>query len=130
MKQNEINEISNFKQMLYEDWKKEYITKEEYVKYKKKYENDIVKLRQNIENLQNEQQKCEYEEKSETEWVEEFKNDKHIKKLSRDIMMELIDSIYIHENREITIKFKFEDEFVLSKYTKEVRWQHLLQETY
>ena len=130
MKQNEIDQISNFKQTLYEDWKKEYITKEEYVEYKKKYENDIEKLKQNIVNLQNEQQKCEYEEKLETEWINEFKKDKHIKKLSRDIMMELIDSIYIYENREITIKFKFEDEFVLSKFTKEVRWQHLLQETY
>ena len=35
MKQNEINQLSNFKQMLYEDWKREYITKEEYVEYKK-----------------------------------------------------------------------------------------------
>ncbi len=130
MKQNEINEISNFKQMLYEDWKKEYITKEEYVEYKQKYENDLEKLKQNIENLQSEQQKCEYEEKADYEWIKEFKKDKHIKKLSRDIMMELIDSIYIHENKEITIKFNFEDEFVLSKYTKEVRWQHLLQEIY
>lgn len=28
----------------------------------------------------------------------------------RDIMMELIDCIYIHENGDIAIKFKFEDE--------------------
>ena len=26
-------------------------------------------------------------------------------------MMELIDCIYVHENGDITIKFKFEDEF-------------------
>ena len=43
--------------------------------------------------------------------MEKFKNKKLITKLSRDIMLELIDCIYIKENGDITIKFKFEDEF-------------------
>ena len=55
----------------------------------------------------------EYENQkiSSNEWIQKFKEQKGITKLSRDIVMELIECIYVHENGNITIKFKFEDEF-------------------
>ncbi len=110
-KQSEISKISNFKRTLYEDWKNEDITREEYLEYKQKYENDIERLNQNIERLENEKQKYETQNQSHNEFIEKFKEQKGITKLSGDIMMELIDCIYVHENGNITIKFKFEDEF-------------------
>ena len=115
-KQNEIYKITNFKRMLYEDWKNEDITRYEYLEYKQKYENDIKRLNQNIENLQNEKQKNEIQNVQQNEWIEKFRKQKGITELSRDIMMELIDSIYVKENGDITIKFKFENEF--KKYLK------------
>ena len=115
-KQSEISKISNFKMILYKDWKNEDITKDEYIEYKQKYENDIERLKQNIEKLQNEKQKYEIKKQSRNEWLEQFKEKKVITELSRDIMMELIDYIYVKENGDITIKFKFEDE--LKKYLK------------
>ena len=110
-KQNEISKISNFKRALYEDWKNEDITREEYLEYKQKYENDIERLKRNIERLENEKQKYESQGISSNEWIEKFKEQKGITELSRDIMMELIDCIYVKENGDIKIKFKFEDEF-------------------
>ena len=110
-KQNEISKISNFKRTLYEDWKNEDITREEYLEYKQKYENDIERLNQNIERLENEKQKYESQSINSNEWIEKFKEKKGIIELSRDIMMELIDCIYVKENGDIKIKFKFEDEF-------------------
>ena len=110
-KQNEISKISNFKRTLYEDWKNKDITREEYLEYKQKYENDIERLKENIKRLENEKQKYENQNQSHNAWIEKFKNQKGIAELSRDIMMELIDCIYVHENGNITIKFKFEDEF-------------------
>lgn len=110
-KQNEISKISNFKMRLYEDWKNEDITRDEYLQYKQKYESDFERLKQNIERLENEKQKYETQNQSHNKWIEKFKEQKGITKLSRDIMMELIDCIYVHENGSITIKFKFEDEF-------------------
>ena len=41
-KKIEIERISNLKRCLYEDWKSDYITKEEYFEYKQKYEKSIV----------------------------------------------------------------------------------------
>ena len=104
-KQREIAKTSN------EDWKNGDITREEYLEYKQKYENDIERLNKNIERLENEKQKYESQSISSNDWMEKFKNKKLITKLSRYIMLELIDCIYIKENGDITIKFKFEDEF-------------------
>lgn len=110
-KQNEISKISNFKRSLYEDWKNEDITREEYLEYKRKYENDIERLKRNIERLEIEKQKYESKNINTNEWIEKFKEQKGISELSRDVMMELIDCIYVKQNGDIKIKFNFEDEF-------------------
>ena len=107
-KQNEITKLSNFKMCLYEDWKSKALTKEEYIEYKSKYENDIEKLKENIEKLKKEKQKYEMQKITQNEWLENFKKSKKITKLSRDILLELINSIYVHENGNITISFNFE----------------------
>lgn len=118
-KQNEISKMSNYKRTLYEDWKNGYITKEEFVEYKNIYENDMIRLKNNIEKL--EKEKDEYKNKNilNNVWIEKFKEKKQINELSRDIVTELIECIYIHENGNITIKFKFENEF--KKYFKDIQ---------
>ena len=110
-KQNDISKISNFKRNLYEDWKNEDITRKEYLEYKHKYEDDIDRLKINIERLKNEKKKYESQKVSSNKWIQRFKRQKNITKLSRDIVLELIECIYVHENGNITIKFRFEDEF-------------------
>lgn len=107
-KQKEIAKIENFKKALYQDWKNEDITREEYLTYKKSYEEDLKRLKQNIENLKKEEQNKQNEK--ENKWIETFQTQKKIEELSREIMLELIECIYVHENGEITIRFKFEDE--------------------
>lgn len=107
-KQKEISKLSGFKRTLYEDWKNDDLTREEYLDYKNKYENDIEILKQNIENLQKVKKKAE--DKSDNEWIERFKEEKGITELSRDIIIELIDCIYVYENGNICIKFKFKIE--------------------
>ena len=108
-KQNEIAKLSNFKMSLYEDLKNETITKEEYIEYKKKYEKDIEELKEHIQKLENEKQKYEIQKNDKNKWLESFKNQRKITKLTRYILLELINSIYVHENGDITIKFNFEN---------------------
>lgn len=110
-KQIELSKISNFKRTLYEDWKNGDITRDEYLEYKQKYENDIERLNQNMESLETENQKYKTQNTTNNEWIEKFKEKKNITELTRDIMMELIDCIYVQENGNITIRFKFDDEF-------------------
>lgn len=107
IKQDDICKISNFKRTLYEDWKSDNISKEEYLDYKQKYEDDIEKLKINIEKLQIEKQEYELKDESHNDWIEKFKIQKSITELSRNIMIELVNCIYIYENGDIKINFKF-----------------------
>lgn len=109
-KEIEIERISNLKMCLYEDWKSEYITKKEYFEYKQKYEKDIDRIKQIIKNLDKQKEKQEEIINGNSLWIENFKKHKNITELDRDIISELIDYIEVHENKRITIHFKFMNE--------------------
>lgn len=101
---------NNLKRYLYEDWKNDYITKEEYLEYKQKYEQDIEKIKEILANLDKQKEKQEEIINGNSLWIENFKTHKNITELDRDIITELIDYIEVNENKKITIHFKFMDE--------------------
>ena len=109
-KEKEIEKLSNLKRCLYEDWKNEYITKEEYLEYRQRYEKDIDRIKDSIYNLDNQKEKQEKIVNGNSLWIENLKKQKNITKLDRDIIIELIDYIEVHENKTITIHFKFMNE--------------------
>ena len=109
-KEKEIEKISNLKRCLYEDWKNEDITREEYIEYKQKYEQDIKRIKGIIENLDKQKEKQEQLIDENSQWIENFKKYKNISKLDRDIITELIDYIEVYENKKIKIHFKFINE--------------------
>ncbi len=109
-KRKEIVKLNNLKRYLYEDWKNDYITKEEYLEYKQKYEQDIEKVKGIMAKLEKQKEKQEEIIDGNSKWIEKFKADNNITQLDRDIIAELIDYIEVHENNKITIYFKFVNE--------------------
>ena len=49
--------------------------------------------------------------KTNNDWIDKFKKYKNITELSREIIDELIDNIFVHEGNKVTIKFNYEDEY-------------------
>ena len=109
-KEKEVEKLSNLKRCLYEDWKNDYITKEEYLEYKQKYEQDIERIKEEMAHLDKQKEKQEEIINGNSLWIENFKSHKNITELDRDVVKELIDYIEVHENKKITIHFKFMDE--------------------
>lgn len=109
-KEKEIEKLNNLKMGLYEDWKSKYITKEEYLNYKQKYEQNIEKIKEIIINLDKQKGKKEEIINGNSLWIQDFKEHKNITKLDRSIITELINYIEVHENKKITIHFKFMNE--------------------
>ena len=107
---DEVEKVKELKKGLYEDWKNDYITKDEYVEYKKKYEKEIEKINGILNNLDKQENKKENIRILNKKWIENFEMSGNINKLDRDIIMELIDFIEIYENKKMTIHFKFMDE--------------------
>ena len=110
-KQKELEKYKKMKKSVYEDWKLGEITREEYVEYKNIYDRDIQNAEKNLEYLESEKEKYREQILGDNTWIESLKCKKNISEISRDVVIELIDCIYVHEGGDITIKFKFADEY-------------------
>lgn len=108
---NELERTKKLKKAVYEDWKLGAITQEEYFEYKTSYENDTINIEENIKYLQEEKKKYEEQILGDNSWIDSLKQKRNITTLTRNIIVELIDCVYIHEGGNITIKFKFADEY-------------------
>ena len=106
-KERQIEKLKNLKKGLYEDWKNENITKEEYIQYKQEYEQEIRNVEHSIHHLEMQKEKQEEKKRADNQWIKDLKHYQNITKLDRDIIMELIDYIEVHENKKLTIHFKF-----------------------
>lgn len=96
---------------LYLDWKSGDITKEEYRRLKGKISEQIHQLEENISYLTEEIQVMANGIETEDPYLVAFLEHKNIQTLNRGIMVELIDSIWVHENGEITVDFNFSDQY-------------------
>lgn len=110
-KTNELEKTKKLKKAVYEDWKLGVITQEEYFEYKASYEQEVIKIEENINYLQEEKKKYEEQVLGDNSWIDSLKKKRNITALTRDIIIELIECIYVHEGGRITIRFKFADEY-------------------
>ena len=92
---------------LYPDWKADIITKDEYLMLKANLSEKLEKLDAAIDKMRELQDDTVQQE---NEFVEHFRQYKNIDKLTRPMLIELIDSILVHEDNRITIRVKFQDE--------------------
>ncbi|MBR6654122.1 MAG: recombinase family protein [Oscillospiraceae bacterium] len=107
-------ELTKYRQMvldLYPDWKNDLITKEEYLRLKEQLNEKISGLEHNLTILQKAQDEFTGEFPEDNKFFTHFTKYGLIEKLTRPLLVELVDKIYIHEGGNITIKFKFEDAY-------------------
>jgi len=97
----------------YYDWKNDDISKEQYQRIRKETEEKLENLRSNIRALQIEQKKINSGIKSNNEYFERFLKYRNIESLDRLILLELIQKIYINEDKSIKIEFNFENQYML-----------------
>ena len=106
-----IENLNNKKLQIYEDWKFEVIDKKEYIIQTKMLENEINKLEENIEIYSKTYRENIRRIKKNDSWIDHYKRNRKIKKLTRDVLLELIDTIYITEDGNVDIIFKYRNEY-------------------
>lgn len=109
--ENELEKFKTLKKSAYEDWKLGVITQDEYMEYTESYMKKIQDAETTLEYLYEEKGKYKEQVQSDNSWIEVFKKNRNIMKLSKDIIDELIDCIYVHEGGDLTIEYKFNSEF-------------------
>lgn len=110
-KRAEAEKIKRFRESLYEDWKEEILTKEEYLSMKQSYQKQLEDLNAAIRRLEEEKKESAgsgMEKKN--PFLVSFCRHKNIAALTREVLTELVDSILVHEGGEITIRFRFHEE--------------------
>ena len=110
-KEKELAKIMRYKQALYQDWKDGEITRNDYRHMSEDYEQQIEALRRIMQTLTAEQEQLENGVDAESPCLTAFLKYRNIDKLTREILGELIDHIKVYEGGNISVKFKYADEF-------------------
>lgn len=106
----ELERVKRLKQSVYEDYKEELITKEEFLTYREDYQKKEELYSKQIEALEEKKRDSVTDDVFETPWLKRLLELKDIEKLDRDIVIEMISEIKVYENRKIKITYNFSNE--------------------
>ena len=106
-----INNLKNKKIQLYEDWKFNNIDKEEFINQSKLIEEDIKLVEEKLELITKTYRDNIKMIKRNDYWINHYRRNKKIKKLTREVIKELIDVIYITADGNVDIRFKYNNEY-------------------
>ncbi len=109
-KERELSKIARYKQAIYQDWKDGEISHSDYRHMKEDYEEQAEALNEVIEKLRAEQAELENSIDTENPFLKAFRQYGNIEKLTRDVLIELVDHIKVYEGGNISIVFRFADE--------------------
>jgi len=110
-KEKELTRITRYKQSLYQDWKDGEITQQEYRDMKADYERQAAELTDLLARLTAERKELSNGVDQQHPALVAFAKYQNIEKLTREILIELVDHIKVYENGNISVHFKFADEF-------------------
>lgn len=109
-REKELAKITAIKDSLYEDWKNGDITKDDYRRLKTKYEEQAKSLKNTIACLKEEQRVISEGISAENPYLQSFLKRQSVTTLDRSAVVDLIDTIYVHEGGEVEIVFNFQDQ--------------------
>ena len=124
----ERDDINRLLEDLYPDWKKGFITQDMYLSMKDKYSQKKEEILSAIENLILQKEAIKNGLTTENRFIENFKKYQNITELTRDVVVELINNIYIYEGGKIEVEVKFRDEYMNALQYIELNRQVYIQE--
>lgn len=110
-KEGELARIARYRQAIYQDWKDGEITRSDYHHMKGTYVEQAEALNQVMKKLRAEKAALEHTIDTENPFLKAFRQYGNIETLTRDVLIELVDHIEVYEDGNISIVFRFADEF-------------------
>lgn len=110
-KELEIEKKRQYASGIYQDYKEGMLSKEEYLELKECYRADIAALEDAICALQRECEEAARNNGEKTEWIQCFIQYRGFKKLSRELLLRLVEQIKIYDKDRIEVIFKFQAEY-------------------
>ena len=107
----EHERVEQMKLALYPDWKAGDISREEYHQLKNQFEESIAVLDERLAAVQRRIDELENGVDRTNPFLTQFLQYRNLQSLTREVVVELIDYIEVHEGGKITIRFKFSDAY-------------------
>lgn len=115
-----IDNLKEKKRKNYEEWKFGKIEKNEFLKLSSEIDDNIKLLNEQIELYTNTYKETVKKIRKNDYWIGHYKRNRRIRKISKEVLDELIEVIYVKKDGNIDIKFKYQDEYEnLVNYLKE-----------
>lgn len=110
-REKEHAKISQLKIDLYPDWKSGVISKGEYLALKERFDGQLAQIEHSIASIKEEIRQYKDTADGENQFITHFAKHRNITELTREVIVELVEMIYVHEGGSITIEFKYQDEY-------------------
>ncbi|MDF2879433.1 MAG: recombinase, partial [Clostridia bacterium] len=111
LNEKELSKITRYKQSIYQDWKDGEISHKDYRNMQEAYEQQIEAINEVIGNLYEEKAELENRIDTENPFLVTFRKSENIDKLTRDVLIELVEQIKVHNNGNISVSLKFANEY-------------------
>lgn len=108
---SEIQKVDGMILDLYPDWKSGIISRTEYVNLKERFELQKQNAVEKMNNYQAKIEKTENGQDDSNEFIEHFIKYRNIDKLTREVLVALVDMIYIYEDKKVKIAFKYQNPY-------------------
>lgn len=107
----ELEKAAGLLDGLYVDWKSGELTQDQYRRMKQKFEERVEQLQTAVASLQQERAAAARNAAGMDPYLTAFLKHRNIPSLSRGVLVELVDAVYIHEDGRIHIAFNFADQY-------------------
>ena len=110
--QREFEKETHLLDASYHDWKNGDISREQYQRIREDTEKKLEQIRATLQTLAAEQLKAAKGVQANSEYFERFLKYQNIEALDRLMLVELIDRIYINEDKSVKVEFNFSDQYM------------------
>lgn len=111
LRTKELDKATAFADGLYVDWKSGEIPEDRYRRLKAEYAEKIERLQAEVKHIEDEREVYAQGISPEDPYLMTFLKHRNIQSLSRGLLVELVNTIYIHEGGEVEIDFNFADQY-------------------
>ncbi len=95
----------------YEDFRSQFITREEYETFRSQFNGNITEAQTAISCLVSDRNSIKGGLADQQGWLAQFKKYENIQEITRNVIVNLIERIYIRDNKDIDVQLKHQDRF-------------------
>lgn len=108
--QGRLKRLDTLRQTLFESYVEGVVTQADYVFGKSQYENEAGRLERRLQELQAEKDAMPETSPKQNKWFSAFAEFRDEKALTREMLLALIEKVYVNEDKQVHIVLKYQDE--------------------